>query len=261
MRRLHSHTELEFNLVTRGALTYRFAGEPVTLSAGALYVFGGVTPHELEHVTRGAEYVCLTVPLTAFIRWRLPEGVSAPLLRGEMLADTDPENDERRFSRWIEDLQGGDERRARVMLPEVQARMERMALSPRLGTAWKRRLHTARGDVAAGVLLRIEAMLHVIAARFAEPLTLRELSDGTGWHPHYAAAQFKRWIGVAPGEFLLRQRVAHARHLLLTGEAKVIEVGEACGFASQSSFYTAFGRLAGQTPAAYRRSVRDHGSG
>ena len=72
MRRLHSHTEVEFNLVTRGSLRYRFAGEPVELKAGALYVFGGITPHELEHVEAGAEYICLTVPLPAFIRWRLP---------------------------------------------------------------------------------------------------------------------------------------------------------------------------------------------
>lgn len=133
--------------------------------------------------------------------------------------------------------------------------MERMALFAGLAMAWKRRTGHAGGGrgAASGVLSRIEAMLHVIAARFAEPLTLRELAAGTGWHPHYAAGQFKRWIGVPPGEFLLRQRVAHARHLLLTGEAKVIEVGEACGFASQSSFYTAFRRLVGQTPASYRR--------
>ncbi len=256
MRRLHSHTEVEFNLVTHGSLTYRFAGESVTFKAGELHVFGGLTPHELEHVTKGTEYACLTVPLSAFIRWRLPENVNGPILRGEILSDTDGEHDVRRFGRWWEDLKGGDPRRARVMLPEVQARMERMALSPTLETAWRRRAPGGRpGNAATGTLLRVERMLQTIAARFAEPLMLADLAKGTDWHPHYAAGQFRRWIGMSPGEFLLQQRIAHARHLLATGEAKVIDVAEECGFASQSSFYAGFTRVVGQTPAAYRRGL------
>jgi AraC family transcriptional regulator, melibiose operon regulatory protein len=253
MRRLHSHTEVEFNLVTRGSLTYRFAGEPVTLKAGALHVFGGITPHELEDFTPGARFMCLTVPLAAFIRWRLPENVSGPLLRGEILSDADQANDVRRFSRWWEDLEGGDPRRARVMLPEVQARIERMALSPALATAWRRRTAGRDGNAEAGTLRRVEQMLQTIAARFAEPLSLAELAEGTGWHPHYAAGQFRKWIGLPPGEFLLQQRVAHAKHLLATGESKVIDVAEECGFATQSSFYAAFTRLTGKTPARFRR--------
>jgi AraC-like DNA-binding protein len=256
MRRLHSHTELEFNLVIRGRLTYRFAGEPVTLKAGTLYVFGGVTPHELEDVSPDAEYFCLTVPLTEFIRWRLPENVHSPLLRGEILGDVDKPHDERRFARWKDDLLSRDPRRARVILPEVQARMERMALSSGLSSRWRRQDSLPTKGTHLGVLLRVEKMLHRISANFAEPLALKELAEDTGWHPHYAAGQFKAWIGVSPGEFLLRQRVAHARQLLVTTEAKVIEVSEACGFPSQSSFYAAFTRLTGMTPAAYRRKPK-----
>lgn len=254
MQRLHSHTEVEFNLVTRGSLAYRFAGEAVTFKAGALHVFGGITPHELEWIASGTEFICLTVPLAAFIRWRLPENVNGAILRGEILSDADQVNDVRRFARWWEDLEGGDARRARVMLPEVQARMERMALSEAMATAWRRRGGARAGDAATGTLLRVERMLRTIAAGFAEPLSLAEMAEGTDWHPHYAAGQFRKWIGTPPGEFLLQQRIAHAKHLLAAGEGKVIDVAEECGFASQSSFYAAFTRLTGSTPAAYRRA-------
>jgi AraC-like DNA-binding protein len=254
MKRLHSHTEVEFNLVTRGSLGYRFAGEAVILTAGALHVFGGITPHELERIGPETEFFCLTVPLAAFIRWHLPENVNGAILRGEILSDMDQANDVRRFARWWEDLEGGDARRARVMLPEVQARMERMALSPALATAWRRRSGGRPGDAATGTLARVELMLQTIAARFAEPLSLAEMAAGTDWHPHYAAGQFRKWIGTPPGEFLLQQRIAHAKHLLAVGEAKVIDVAEECGFASQSSFYAAFTRLTGRTPAAFRRT-------
>lgn len=253
MRRLHSHTEIEFNLVTQGCLHYRFAGESVTLQAGALHVFGGVIPHELDGIEGAGQYVCMTVPLAAFIRWRLPENVTGPILRGEILSDADGEHDVRRFTRWWDDLQGGDPRRARVTLPEVQARMERMALSDALRTTWRRTVHQ-HGSASTSTLLRVERMLHTMAARFSESLSLADLAQGTDWHPHYAAGQFRRWIGVPPGEFLLQQRVAHAKHLLASGDAKVVTVAEECGFASQSCFYAAFTRITGQTPAAYRRA-------
>ena len=230
------------------------AGEPVVFKAGSLHVFGGVTPHELERVEENTEYTCLTVPLVAFIQWRLPENVNKPILRGEILSDADGAHDARRFSRWWADLNGGDPRRARVLLPEVQARMERMALSSEFSIAWHRRVGSSRGGAGTGNLQRVEQMLHTIAARFMEPLNLAELAKGTGWYPHYAAGQFRRWIGVPPIEFLLQQRIAHAKHLLTVCDSRVIDVAEECGFESQSSFYALFTRRTGQTPAAYRRS-------
>jgi AraC family transcriptional regulator, melibiose operon regulatory protein len=256
MRQLHSHTAVEFNYVTCGGLTYRFAGETVKFRAGALYVFGGVTPHETIAVEEGTKFTCLTIPLAAFIRWRLPENVSAAILRGEILCDPDPEQDERRFACWIEDLLGDDPRRARITLLEVQTRLERMAISPSLATTW-RRTSKRQDDASIATLLRVEQMLQTISARFADPLTLAEIAAATNWHPHYAAGQFRRWIGVPPGEFLLQQRVAHAKYLLALGDAKVMSIAEECGFASQSSFYVAFTRLAGMTPAAYRRNQTD----
>jgi len=255
MLRIHSHTAVELIIVTRGSLVYRFAGEKVEFIPGNLYVFSGLTPHELEEVVDQAYFVCMTVPLAAFIRWRLPENINAPILRGEILSDSAGDHESLLFDRWWDDIEGGDPRRVRITLPEVQAHMERMALSPALTTAW-RRSDKQMGKGGTGTLLRVERMLQTIAARFAESLDLEDLANGTDWHPRYAAGQFKQWIGVSPGEFLLQQRVAHAKHLLAVGDAKVIDVAEECGFASQSSFYAAFTRLTGTSPAAYRRGGR-----
>lgn len=255
MRRRHSHTEIELNLAQNGFIGYRFAGEKIVFQPGRLYVFSGLTPHELVDMAPRTTFFYLTVPLTAFMHWRLPQNVTAPLLRGEILTDLDEENDLRRFERWWEDLEGSDPRRARVTLPEVQARLERMALSGALATAWRRGGHARGSETGTGALLRVETMLHLIAERFAEPLTLRALAAPTGWHPHYAAGQFRRLIGVPPGEFLLRQRIAHARHLLATTQEKVITIAQECGFATLSSFYAAFSRIVGCAPRGFRKST------
>lgn len=261
MRWLHSHTAVEFNLVVRGLLTYRFGGDEVRFRPGRLHVFGGLTPHELHHVAPGSIYYCMTVPVATVIRWRLPDNLTEPLLTGEILTDRDPANDRRRFDRWFEDLQGGDPRRTRITLPEVHARLERMALSPNLGVAWRRSgERKARGE-ATGMIDKVEVMLHRIAENFSSRLTLQDMAAHTGWHPRHAATQFRRLLGVPPGEFLLQQRIAHAQYLLATTSAKVIAISEECGFSTQSSFYDAFTRLTGQAPGSYRKAALKDASG
>jgi AraC family transcriptional regulator, melibiose operon regulatory protein len=255
MRGQHSHTEIELNLVLRGSVTYRFADHSVTLRPGWLYVFSGLTPHSLEHSAPHTKCYAITVPLVPFIRWRLPDNVALPILGGNVLADDDGKFDAKRFARWWDDLGGGNPPCARVTLAEVQARLERMALSPHLKTVLQRPNDRGRHSAEEGTPARIGAMLRTMAEHYTEPLTLRALAEGTQWHPRYAATQFRHWIGMPPGEFLQRQRVAHAQYLLATTTAKVIDVGEACGFASQSSFYAAFTRVAGVSPGAYRRTV------
>lgn len=254
MRHPHGHTEIELNLITRGALTYRFGGEEVVFKSGMLHVFGGVTPHELRHAAPGSEYACVTVPLEAFIRWRLPENVGASILRGEIVTDSDGRHDAQRFSQWWNDLKGGNVDRHRIVLLEVQARLERMALSPTLTATGSCRPEARHDEANGGTLLRLERMLKILSTRFAESLNLADLARETGWHPHYASEQFRRWIGLPPGEFLIRQRVAHAKYILATSGTRVIDIAEECGFASQSSFYSAFTRLTGQAPAAFRRN-------
>lgn len=138
MLRVHSHTAVELSMVTRGSLVYRFAGELVRFVPGNLYVFSGLTPHELEEVVDKAHLICMTVPLAAFIRWRLPENVNGPILRGEILSDKAADEEAILFDRWWDDIEGGDPRRVRITLPEVHARLERMALSPALATTWRR---------------------------------------------------------------------------------------------------------------------------
>jgi AraC family transcriptional regulator len=66
---------------------------------------------------------------------------------------------------------------------------------------------------------------------------------------------FKSSFGLPPHQFILRSRIERARALLRTAETSLVEVALQCGFNSQSHFTTAFRRLVGTTPAAYRASL------
>jgi len=68
--------------------------------------------------------------------------------------------------------------------------------------------------------------------------------------------RFTRTVGLPPMAYLLAWRMAVARDLLRREDVSVGEVAERVGYASASTFSTAFSRHVGRPPRRYRASVR-----
>ena len=66
--------------------------------------------------------------------------------------------------------------------------------------------------------------------------------------------RFRETTGVPPGEWLIRQRVARARHLAETTDLTVEEVATRSGFGAVETLRFHFRRVVGTTPSAYRRA-------
>lgn len=66
--------------------------------------------------------------------------------------------------------------------------------------------------------------------------------------------RFTRAVGCPPMEYLLAWRMAIARDLLRRKDARVAEVAERVGYASTSTFSTAFSRHVGESPGRYARA-------
>jgi len=64
-------------------------------------------------------------------------------------------------------------------------------------------------------------------------------------------------VGVAPMAYLLAWRMALAKELLRRDGLGVSAVAERVGYASTSTFSTAFSRHVGQSPSRYARSGAD----
>jgi len=98
----------------------------------------------------------------------------------------------------------------------------------------------------------------VSAARFLvehsdEPVTLHDLADHVGYSPFHVARSFEKFVGMPPGQFLAAHRFQRAKHMLLSGEDKVVDICNAVGFSSVGTFTTRFVKVVGLSPTEFRR--------
>ena len=87
-----------------------------------------------------------------------------------------------------------------------------------------------------------------------EPLTVEVLARRAATSPRTFARRFVGATGTTPLQWLLRQRVLHAKRLLETTEESIERVAGRCGFGSAAVMRVHFHRQVGTSPAAYRRT-------
>jgi AraC family transcriptional regulator len=100
---------------------------------------------------------------------------------------------------------------------------------------------------------RISRVLEYIDAHIGSSLTLRELAEIACLSPFHFGRCFKQTTGTSVHQFLLRQRVARAKHLLRSSDLRVAAIAVAVGFKSPASFASRFRREVGASPGRYRR--------
>jgi len=110
---------------------------------------------------------------------------------------------------------------------------------------------------------RLSKLLDWLRAHLAKPHTLTALARRAAMSPRTLQRQFRETVGLAPYEWIVRERVALAKDFLQSSRQSLPRVAEAVGFRSQETFRRHFRRLAGLSPIAYRRqfALRTAGGG
>ena len=254
----HSHNEIELLLLERGWGSWLLGGELVTLKPGKLIVFWAVRPHQLVKSSPNTVINCLTIPLTVFNEWQLPERLSKSLLAGRTVLESDLDAftaDKRAFTQWNEDLHSQDRNRHKVALLEIEARLGRLAGRMPEALDLKGVENPASGMLNHQYFQKISQIADYVSRHFAEPLTVPDIAKAVNMHPTSATKMFKKICGINLIHYLTQHRILHAQRLLMTSDLKILDIALASGYRSASRFYAAYKKFCGMSPQRFRASV------
>jgi AraC-like DNA-binding protein len=119
------------------------------------------------------------------------------------------------------------------------------------------RLEPPQSRVNALPKWRLRRVEEYVRANFDRCVTLSELAKVAGLSRMHFAAQFRTATGYRPREYLLHQRIEHAKSLLSNTATPLAEIALAVGFCTQAHFSTVFKRITGETPARWRCASRN----
>ncbi|MEU8779821.1 AraC family transcriptional regulator [Streptomyces sp. NPDC048606] len=111
-------------------------------------------------------------------------------------------------------------------------------------------------DPTGGLSLRrLSEVRDYIHANLARRLTLDEIAAVAGVSTSHLNRLFRASTGESPYQYVLRQRVEHARRALLDTDDSITDIALYCGFADQSHLTRAVRRATGLTPRTLRAAT------
>jgi AraC-like DNA-binding protein len=94
----------------------------------------------------------------------------------------------------------------------------------------------------------------LLRASIKEDISLVDVAGACRLSLSHFAHAFKKTLGQPPHKWLVEQRVALAKRLLLGSALAMVDVALESGFSDQSSFYRSFRRIAKTSPNQWRRN-------
>ncbi|GAB3825914.1 GlxA family transcriptional regulator [Dactylosporangium cerinum] len=92
--------------------------------------------------------------------------------------------------------------------------------------------------------------------RLDRPISLAELAAHARMSVRTFSRRFREEVGMTSGQWLTRQRIEHARHLLETTDLPVDRVAASAGFGTAASMRQHLASTIGVPPMAYRNTFR-----
>ena len=96
---------------------------------------------------------------------------------------------------------------------------------------------------------RINKLIHLITLHYPDKLTVKHLAKQINLNEAYLGRVFKQITGMSLKQYIMQVRIRNAENMLQTGNYKVYEVAEHCGFSDVVHFYKSFRELRGFSPS------------
>ncbi|MDR2741306.1 MAG: AraC family transcriptional regulator [Treponema sp.] len=97
---------------------------------------------------------------------------------------------------------------------------------------------------------RVAKIIRYLASHYSEKISVKKMADMVKLNTHYFGALFKQETGLSLNRYVILIRVRKAENLLSSGEYKVGDVAEVCGFTDVTHFYRQFKGIMGYPPSS-----------
>ena len=111
------------------------------------------------------------------------------------------------------------------------------------------------GDLEFQTDTKLSPILKYIHSHLDRDLKISELAQRSRLSQSHFCRVFKKAIGLSPYRYILYQRIAKAKALLIETDLSLTDISFNCGFYDQSHFILQFRRFTGSTPKAYREEA------
>ena len=144
----------------------------------------------------------------------------------------------------------------RLHAPGSADRVDLIAIAMALEALGNRRDAWRRHSLPSGPDPRIFRIARHLELHYDEPIDLNECIAPLGIGARTFYREWNKYFTIPPKHYLLHLRLEKACEMLRTGEARIAEIADACGFGSTIHFIQLFRRRFGMTPGEYRRAQR-----
>ena len=96
---------------------------------------------------------------------------------------------------------------------------------------------------------RMNKVINHISIHYSEKLTVKDLAVKVNLDEDYFGHLFKRKTGMTVLKYIAKIRIRNAENMLQSGNYKIYEVAEQCGFSDVYHFYKSFKTLRGFPPS------------
>ncbi|MGF7142084.1 AraC-like DNA-binding protein [Anaerotaenia torta] len=103
---------------------------------------------------------------------------------------------------------------------------------------------------------RIKKVLHYMSNHYNEPITVQQMAELINLSDMYFGNLFKQETGMSFRKFLTMIRMNRAEDMLYSGEYRITEIADACGFSDVFYFSKIFKENRGYAPSTALRSKK-----